>query len=513
MDKKIEATQFQETHRVDRRTRPVYHATPPTGWMNDPNGFSIYDGKIHLFYQYHPYKDIWGPMHWGHCTSTDYVSWDDLPVALAPDVEYDASGCFSGSALTVDGRHALVYTGCEEREHDETVQSVNQQQCLAYGDGVDYIKRTCNPIIPISQLPEGYQANDFRDPKVWEQDGLYLMVAAAKDNDGFGHVLMYDSEDLENWKFRSSVTSSDGTYGDMWECPDLFRLDGSDVLTVSCMNVKNSPRGFHDGFGVIACLGDMDWDSGTLDIKAIQAVDQGADFYATQSLLTPDGRRIMIAWMQAWHNFIKPSHQKWHGMMTFPRELSVVDGRLIQKPVRELEQAYTNKVREENIEVSGGAEIEVPGVHGRAIDMTIDIIEADCKSFAISFDEAPDRGMRFTWIPKENRIVCNRILWGASEHTTDLYAEQTILLPESDSLPKLRFLVDRASVELFINDGVTVFSSTFYAPLEADSIMFSADGTVRMNIEKHDIDPEKARSIRERTVSLNEKTEDQAGIN
>ena len=65
--------------------KPVFHITPPIGWMNDPNGFSFYDGKIHLFYQYHPYTREWGPMHWGHSVSEDMISWETLPVALAPD--------------------------------------------------------------------------------------------------------------------------------------------------------------------------------------------------------------------------------------------------------------------------------------------------------------------------------------------------------------------------------------------------------------------------------------------
>ena len=81
--------------------RPAFHLTPTIGWMNDPNGFSFYKGECHLFYQYHPYSTEWGPMHWGHVKTRDFIRWERLPVALAPDTPYDKYGCFSGSFWSI----------------------------------------------------------------------------------------------------------------------------------------------------------------------------------------------------------------------------------------------------------------------------------------------------------------------------------------------------------------------------------------------------------------------------
>ena len=107
--------------------------------MNDPNGFSSYHGKIHLFYQFHPYNEAWGPMHWGHSETTDFVKWTELPIALAPDQSYDDAGCFSGSAIETEKGHLLVYTGVTEQE-ENGVKNVYQNQCLAIGNGKTYTK-------------------------------------------------------------------------------------------------------------------------------------------------------------------------------------------------------------------------------------------------------------------------------------------------------------------------------------------------------------------------------------
>ena len=71
-----------------------YHVSPEHGWINDPNGFSYFQGYYHLFYQYYPDEPIWGPMHWGHVRSKDLVHWERLPIALTPGDKEDLNGCF-----------------------------------------------------------------------------------------------------------------------------------------------------------------------------------------------------------------------------------------------------------------------------------------------------------------------------------------------------------------------------------------------------------------------------------
>ncbi|WJS81095.1 hypothetical protein KFZ55_07240 [Tetragenococcus halophilus] len=105
---------------------PDYHFAPPIGWTNDPNGVVIFNNELHLFYQHYPYKAEHGAMHWGHAKSKEGLHWQDLPVALAPDQDYDKGGVFSGSAIEKDGKLYVMYTGHLPDETDETKTRQNQ---------------------------------------------------------------------------------------------------------------------------------------------------------------------------------------------------------------------------------------------------------------------------------------------------------------------------------------------------------------------------------------------------
>ena len=56
----------------------------------------------------------------------------------------------------------------------------------------------------------------------------------------------------------------------------------------------------------------------------------------------PDGRRILVAWMKSWDSLAIPDGQEWQGMMTLPRELSLENGQLVQRPIHELSDYHTN---------------------------------------------------------------------------------------------------------------------------------------------------------------------------
>ena len=118
--------------------QPKFHVTGGIGWINDPNGFSVYRGEYHLFFQYYPYDTKWGPMHWGHVKTTDFIRWQRLPTAMAPDQEYDRDGCYSGSAIELpDGRQLLLYTGGRAVRRPDGMVDGYQTKWAARGGGVE----------------------------------------------------------------------------------------------------------------------------------------------------------------------------------------------------------------------------------------------------------------------------------------------------------------------------------------------------------------------------------------
>ena len=472
---------------IPPQDRPAFHLTAPVGWMNDPNGFSCYQGAYHLFYQYHPYDIRWGPMHWGHAVSHDMLRWEYLPAALAPDREYDGNGCFSGSAVTLDdGRHLIMYTGNQDKLKEDGTRRTYQVQCLAVGDGLNYEKYDNNPVLSGADVPEGFSLHDFRDPKLYRlPDGRFACVVGNRTHDGSGAVLLYESDDGFHWHFVSVLDRSYNEYGKMWECPDFFPLDGCDVMLVSPQDMTQAGLEFHNGNGTLCLLGSYDSQARQFRRESVQAVDYGIDFYAPQTLLTPDGRRVMIGWMQNWDTCVAPAEAKWFGQMALPRELSVRNGRLIQNPIRELAQHHGRRVAYSNVPVSD--ETVLKGVYGRTVDMTITVRPQTADGyelFRMKFAKGSQHYSSLSYRPRASLLHMSRTRSGFNR---DFVHDRKCFVPDRDGVLKLRIVLDRFSAEVFVNDGEQALSMTLYTPQTADGISFESQGKTLIQVEKYDI--------------------------
>lgn len=458
--------------------KAAFHVSSPVGWINDPNGFSVYGGKVHLFFQHHPYGAQWGPMHWGHAVTEDFVRWTLLPEALAPDQPYE-TGCFSGSAVQYQGQHALIYTS-----HDDSgaKEGVRQTQSLALGDGVDYVKCADNPVIRTCQLPPHASGADFRDPKVWEENGVYRMVAGNRSEDGSGQILLYESRDLVHWDYLCVLDRSRNQIGKMWECPDFFALDGHHVLLTSPQEVQRGGE-FHGQSDTLYIVGDWNEAEKRFTRQSVGCVDQGWDFYAPQTTLLPDGRRVMIAWMQSWDNNVTPPDQSWSGMMTFPRELRVVDGKLHQLPVREIERYYVN-----HRALAGVAEQACQKLAtGRQLDFTLTFTGASDAVFTLDVAANEQYATHITYNAPARQLTIDRRNAGMAR---DAIPVHTVPLRSVRDTVQLRVLLDAWSMELFLNDGEQAVTTLLYTPQTARDVLLRATRPVHYAFECSEINLE-----------------------
>lgn len=502
-----EARQYEEIcdKRIPSADRPAFHLSPRVGWMNDPNGFCIYQGMYHMFYQYHPYHAIWGSMYWGHAVSRDLLHWEYLPTALAPDEFYDKDGCFSGSSVVLpDGRHMLIYTGVMNKGNEYVGRQDYQQQCIAIGDGINYEKYHKNPVISTEMIPEGASTVDFRDPKIWRrEDGTYRCLVGSRAADNSGQLLLYRSQDGISWEFHKIFAVNGNRYGRMWECPDFFELDGKGVILVSPQEMLPEGFEYHNGNGTVCFIGDYDAETETFYEERNHAIDYGIDFYAPQTLKTADGRQIMIGWMQNWdtshgHDRMDP----WFGQMTLPRELFIRDGRLCQRPIRELETLHGEKTEYHNLVIAGDGKLHAvedgdeicehavsfPGLSGRRIDMEVHVRPANpqkmYEKFTLSVAADHKYHTDINFRPKESMVKIDRKFSGSRQA---LIHQRRAKIDHENGELTMRIIMDRFSVEVFLQDGAKTMTATVFTGQDADQIYFHADEDVLVDVVKYDL--------------------------
>ena len=448
------------------RWYPSYHIAAPSGWVNDPNGFSYFNGEYHFFYQHYPYDVNWGPMHWGHVVSKDLAHWERLPIAIAPDKIYDSTGgCFSGSAIEKDGKLYLMYTGHVELAIPtaDGIYRIETQNVAVSDDGINFTKLAANPLIYVPTDKGDINANDFRDPKVWNHDGKYYAVVGSCSRDKkIGQVLLFESPDLENWTFKSIMARSEGNQGDMWECPNFGALDGRDVLIISPMNIKPEGKKFLNLQQSGYMLGEMNYETGIFTHGEFEMLDYGFDFYAPQIMQAPDGRCILIGWLDMWQTPMPEQADGWAGQMTIPRELHIKDGKIFSTPVKELELLRGKKVSHENLLLNKPTKLE--GVRGNVGELLATIDLTTSKNFSIELHRS---AREKTILNYDNGTVkLNRDKSGAA-----LNGEREVTISAADEL-KLQIFIDRSSLEVFVNDGEAVLSTRVYPKEDSKEIVF-----------------------------------------
>lgn len=432
---------------------PAWHLAPVTGLLNDPNGFIHFQGRYHLFYQWNPLGCEHKYKCWGHWSSADLVQWRHEPIALMPDEEYDRNGCYSGSAVDNQGKLTLCYTG--NVKFDDGGRTA--WQCLAVQNAEGGFDKR-GPVVP---LPGGYTGH-VRDPKVWRHEHHWYMVLGAQDLELQGKVLLLRSENLWNWQSLGEIAGSGlngiGDAGYMWECPDLFALGGKTFLICCPQGVEREEKRFLNAHPSAYLSGEFDYARASFQHGPLNEIDAGFEFYAPQTTLTADGRRLMVGWMGVPDG--EEMHQPttaygWIHQMTCVRELSEQNGKLYQQPVRELQA-----LRGEEKRYQGNA-AAAPALNAQRLELELELESAG--DVTLNFADT----LLVEWRRDALRLARRSLQTG----------EWLYRYWQGDA-HKLQILCDSSSVEIFINEGEGVMSSRYF-PTQPAQLTFSGSAELR----------------------------------
>lgn len=413
---------FSDTYDTTNRERfrPIYHHTPVYGWMNDPNGMFYKDGVWHLYYQWNPYGSQWENMHWGHSTSRDLIHWKAQPMALEPDW---LGSIFSGSCVTNGDEVIAMYTSAG---HHQT-----QSIAVSKDGGRTFQKYSGNPVLT-GDVP------DFRDPRpFWNEDikAWNLILAAGQE------MRLYSSKDLKDWKYESAFGKEYGNHGGVWECPDLFKLEGlkngkMEEKWVLICNIN--PGGPFGGSATQYFVGQFDGHKFTCESmpKVTKWLDYGKDHYATVSFYNaPENRHVVLAWMSNWQYANQVPTKQYRSGNSIPRDLGLFsfgeETYVSVVPSKEMAALRGAKVKKPTeaceivVDIKGQAEIVLSNDKGEMV-----VMNYDGQKQTFSMDRTKSGDVSFS-----EAFPC----------TTEA--------PTYGQIKQLRLFIDRCSIEAFDTDG------------------------------------------------------------
>lgn len=432
--------------------RMHFHIMPPDGWLNDPNGLCQFKGVYHIFFQYAPNEP--GPdgrpaRTWGHYAGKDLTHLTFEGVPFWPVDPIDHNGCYSGSALTEEDEVLFYYTGNvkEEGDHDFTYTGRGANEIIVKYDGKTFGEKIL--IMTNQDYPEDCTCH-VRDPKVWKENDVYYMVLGARVNGGekdirtdYGEVLVYKSTDKVHWTYFKSF-NTDERFGYMWECPDYFKLEGQNFLSICPQGLRSMQYRFQNNHqaGYFPVSGGEIEEEQKVSVSEFREWDYGFDFYAPQTFADESGRRILFGWVglpdKPYGNAADRLPSYWENCLTLPRVLTRKGNVILQNPAEEIDAL---RYAPQNIPSNGSFTAE----NGSA-------------DIEIRFDEDREFDVEITaglYLSYKNHILRLNLdaVSGEGRHMRSAVI---------DSVRNVRIVLDVSIVEIYVNDGETVMTSRFY---------------------------------------------------
>ena len=461
--------------------RPQFHFSPPSHWMNDPNGLLYENGVYHLFYQHYPEDVVWGPMHWGHAISKDLIHWENKPIALYPD---EHGYIFSGSAVfdenntsglgTKDNPPLIAVFTYHNPKKAKLRTNDHQTQGISYSldHGMNWTMYKGNPVIRNDE-----KIRDFRDPKVFwhEESSSWIMSLVAGD-----HLQLYRSTNLIDWEYASSFGHKQGAHGGGWECPDLFPLE-VEGETHWVLLISINPGAPNGGSGTQYFIGEFDGYTFSSEQKNCLWIDLGPDNYAGVTYNdVPNEDRIFIGWMSNWNYANKTPTQKWRSSMTIPRVLSIrktpYGNRLVNTPISKLDTI--SKMQPVALDQKDARQFHLQ--NDRNLEMMQSRIAFETElDFEMKWENADGNTLLISTDRQEilvDRSNSGRIDFDDSFTTIPIKASLTDL--QNEKVHKIEVFVDHSSVEIFIDGGLVSLTVQVFPEEPFSDFSLNADKEV-----------------------------------
>lgn len=447
---------------------PAMPLTPPETWLTyhlahpgpgaavpgDPNPAFYYKGRYHLHYICNLKS---GGCAYAHVSSTDMVHWRWHPTRLVP--QFTGHGMFSGTGFfTKERRPAMIYHG----------QGSGRNWLMFAVD--DHLDQWTQPVPVTVKTPAGEAAlMRHWDPDCWVMDGAYYAIS------GGANPPLMKSPDLENWVHLGPLFHDDTPWDKLGvardtdvSCANMFQLGNRWMLLCIC-----------HGLGARYYLGDFR-DGQYLPDRHVLLNWARWDCFAPESLLTPDGRRVMWAWCTPWVNNMQRAGRARNfdhllnpavfqqGIQSLPRELSLPEDGVVRiRPLRELEALRYDEKRETDITVRGDTIRLLDGIAGDALELEVVIAAPTAGEFGIHVlcDEKGEHGFPIASGAGKTRLKVG-------------YAEPPFALEEGEDLT-LRIFIDKSMIEAFANDRQAAVAWHEYRPEHLHVSLFAKGGDVK----------------------------------
>jgi len=445
----IAAGKAAHTVSPDGLVTPAMPENPPANWLTyhlvhpgpgraepgDPDCAFYWKGRYHLHYIYGAAD---GPA-FAHVSSTDMVHWKWHPTTLTPKTA--GHGMFSGTGfITKDGKPAIIYHGWWSGRNQIAVAEDDQ------------LEKWSKPWKLEPRIQPGQDASKIAnwDPDAWLDGDTYYALSGGTPGSGKPPTL-FKSTDLKNWDYLGLFLAHDMPGVQKSEdvsCPNFFKIGNKHMLLCISHNL-----------GCRYYLGVFKDEKFVPDFHARMSWN-GNHYFAPESVLTKDGRRVMWAWIMGLP--ISPT-----GVQSLPRELSLpADGVLRIKPLRELESLRHDETSKTNLTVKSDAPTRLEGIAGDALELKLSIEPGTAKEFGVAVlcDKDGKGGMPVV-IDTANKTL----------QVGDVKAPFELKAGER---AELRIFIDKNLVEAFVNDRQAAVSARQSAPENQGIQIFSKDGDV-----------------------------------